>query len=401
MKFIHTSDWHIGRQFHNVSLLDDQRHVLRQIIDHLKTQQADALIIAGDIYDRSVPPAIAVELLDEILNEICNTLGIPVLLISGNHDSAERLRFGARQLKQAGLTIFADSSQVTTPATLTGKSGIAVNFFGIPYHDPETIRHQYDTTIHTHDEAHRFLIEKITQSVISAPLNSSINVLISHCFVDGAEASESERPLSIGGADRVSYLPMTAFNYVALGHLHSPQYRGEPHIRYSGSILKYSFSEQHQQKGVTLVEMDAAGKARITPLPLAPRRDMRIIEGEMNAIIEQGKTDPKSDDYLMIRLTDTHAILDAMGKLREVYPNVLHLEKPGIMAVGEKKAMNREKLKRSEIDMFRDFYDQVSGNKLTVDQSRALEKVIDGLHKTIESTASTEKKSAVTGKEAN
>ena len=382
MKFIHTSDWHIGRQFHNVSLLEDQRHVLTQIVDYLSTEKADALVIAGDIYDRSVPPATAVELLDEVLNKVCNEMAIPVIIISGNHDSAERLRFGSRQLKQAGLHIFGDINTITTPVTIKGKSGIAVNFYGIPYHDPEQIRHHYDTPVRNHDEAHSFVVDQIKQSIeASNQTPGQINILISHCFVDGAEECESERPLSIGGADRVSYAPMLDFNYVALGHLHGPQYRGEARIRYSGSILKYSFSEQHQKKGVTLVELDVNGSATISPLPLYPLRDMRILEGEIADIVEQGKTDPNTDDYLMVRLTDTHAILDAMGKLREVYPNVLHLEKPGIMAVGEKKTMNREKLKRSEIDMFRDFYSQVSGGVLSAEQDSALETVINSLHK--------------------
>lgn len=378
MKFIHTSDWHIGRQFHNVSLLDDQRHVLAQLVDYIQSEHVDALVIAGDIYDRSIPPATAVELLDEVLNKVCHELSVPVIIISGNHDSAERLRFGARQLKQAGLHIISDINKVTEPVTLEDKSGLAVNFYGIPYHDPELVRHHYDTPVRNHDEAHSFLVDTIKHSM---PSSDSINVLLSHCFVDGAEESESERPLSIGGADRVSYTPMVDFNYVALGHLHSPQYRGEPYIRYSGSILKYSFSEQHQKKGISLVELDANGKTNITSLPLTPLRDMRIIEGPLAEIVESGKVDPNNDDYLMVRLTDTHAILDAMGKLRSVYPNVLHLEKPGIMAVGEAKAMNREKLKRGEMEMFQDFFDQVSGNSLSADQSRALEAVIDSLHK--------------------
>ncbi|UZE95354.1 exonuclease SbcCD subunit D [Alkalimarinus alittae] len=388
MKFIHTSDWHIGRQFHNVSLLEDQRHVLSQIIDYIQSENADVLVIAGDIYDRSIPPAAAVDLLDEVLNQVCNEMNVPVIIISGNHDSAERLRFGARQLKQAGLHIIGDINAITDPVVIKSKSGLLVNFYGIPYHDPEQVRHHYDTPVRNHDEAHSLLVDTIKQSIpLPSPATeankseNSVNVLLSHCFVDGAEESESERPLSIGGADRVSYTPMTDFNYVALGHLHSPQYRGEPYIRYSGSILKYSFSEQHQKKGVTLVELDDNGKAHITPLPLKPLRDMRVIEGALTDIIDNGKTDPDSDDYVMIRLTDTHAILDAMGKLRTVYPNVLHLEKPGIMAVGERKAMNREKLKRGELEMFQDFFDQVSGNSLSAEQYSALEAVIDSLHK--------------------
>lgn len=377
MKFIHTSDWHIGRQFHNVSLLDDQRHVLAQIIDAVRLEGADALVIAGDIYDRSVPPASAVKLLDEVFNRVCNELGVPVLLIPGNHDSAQRLGFAARQLKQAGLHIFGDLANVADAVRIKGASGISVNFYGIPYNDPEQVRHQFDRPVSNHNQAQDFLLDKIKQSYEA----EGINVLISHCFVDGAQESESERPLSIGGAERVGYEALMDFNYVALGHLHGPQYRGDRKIRYSGSILKYSFSEQFQKKAITLVEFNPEGEPTLKSLELKPLRDMRQIEGSMAEIIEAAATDPHADDYIMVRLTDQHAILDAMGKLRAVYPNVLHLEKPGIMSVGLRKSMDFEKLKRSELDMFRDFYSQVSINQLSDSQEQALTEVIEGLHK--------------------
>ena len=322
MKFIHTSDWHIGRQFHNVSLLDDQRHVLEQIVAHIKTEAVDAVIIAGDIYDRSVPPAAAVSLLDEVLNKICTELGVPVILIPGNHDGAERLRFGSKQLSQAGLHIIGDLNQITQPVILT-KKDCTVSFYGIPYNDPESVRHHFSADVSSHDEAHEFLVAQI--NAVKAP--NSLNVLISHCFIDGAEASESERPLSIGGADRVSVEPFKAFDYVALGHLHNPQHKGEAHIRYSGSILKYSFSEQRQQKGVTLVEMNPSGLQAITHLPLTPLRDMRTLEGDLETLLQQGATDPHKQDYVLIRLTDQRALLEPMSKLRQVYENVLHIEK--------------------------------------------------------------------------
>ena len=377
MKLLHTSDWHIGRQFHNVSLLDDQSYVLDQLIGYIKDEQVDVVVVAGDIYDRSVPPARAVELLDRVLHSICHDLQVPVVLIPGNHDGAERLRFGARQLRGAGLHILADLRRVAEPITITAASGVSANFYGIPYSDPEQVRGLFDVTVSTHDEAHSFLVGQIKQVLDS----DEVNVLISHCFVDGAEASESERPLAIGGVDYVSAEPLALFDYVALGHLHSPQRRGGEHIRYSGSLLKYSFSEQHQRKGVTLVTMDGRGAPTITTLPLRPIRDMRVVEGALADIIEQGRSDPHADDYLLVRLNDPHAILDAMGKLRTVYPNVLHLEKPGIMAVGEKRAMRRDQLQRSELDMFRDFYAQASGNPLTVEQDHAIEVVIEALHR--------------------
>ena len=374
MKFIHTSDWHIGRQFHNVSLLEDQRHVLQQLIEYIKDEAVDALVIAGDIYDRSIPPADAVALLDEVLHTICLELNVPIVLISGNHDSAERLRFGSRQLKKAGLHILGDVNDVCEPV-LIGSNRHTVAFYGIPYCDPETVRNTTGEAVSTYDEAHTLLVDRINNS----RQKDIPSVLISHCFMDGAEESDSERPLSIGGSDRVSYQPCIDFDYVALGHLHAPQYRGEHHIRYSGSLLKYSFSEQHQKKGVTLVELADTGVST-KHLPLKPLRDMRVLEGELETIIQQGKVDPNADDYLLVRLTDKHAILDPIAKLREVYPNVLQLEKPGMLGIQEQ-PVNREKLKRGELDMFRDFFQQVQGQELSGEQEQALTETIAELHK--------------------
>ena len=375
MKFIHTSDWHIGRQFHNVSLLEDQKHVLAQLIVYIEQESVDALVIAGDIYDRSVPPSTAVELLDDVLVKICMEMDVPVILISGNHDSAERLRFGAKQLRQAGLHILGDIAKVTEPVIIPSATG-DVAFYGIPYHDPEMVRNLSGERISSYDDAHTYLVEQILDS----KSDKHSNILISHCFIDGAEESDSERPLSIGGSDRVSFQPCLPFDYVALGHLHAPQFKGAEHIRYSGSLLKYSFSEQHQKKGVTLVELDANGFKSSKHLPLNPLRDMRILEGELQILLEQGKTDPFNEDYLLVRLTDRHAILDPMAKLREVYPNVLQLEKPGILISGEQE-MNREKLKRGELEMFRDFFIQVYGQEMNQEQDQALQDTLTELQK--------------------
>lgn len=375
MKFIHTSDWHIGRQFHNVSMLEDQRHVLQQLIDYIRTHAVDALVIAGDIYDRAIPPANAVDLLDEVLSEITLTLGVPIILIPGNHDSAQRIRFGAGQLKQAGLHIIGDLADITTPIIISSSKG-DMAFYGLPYNDPEMVRNFSGEAISTYDEAHTYLVNKINE----LKSEEQVNILISHCFIDGAEASDSERPLSIGGSDRVSYQPCESFDYVALGHLHAPQYKGAEHIRYCGSILKYSFSEQHQKKAVTLVEFDENKHASCTQLPLLPLRNMRIIEGEFAHIIEQGRIDPNKQDYLLVRLTDRIAILEPMAKLREVYPNVLQLEKPGMLISGDEN-MTREKLKRNELDMFHDFFVQVQGQEMTSEQKSAIEETISTLLK--------------------
>lgn len=378
MKFLHTADWHIGRLFHNIYLLEDQRYVLDQLLGYIEKEYVDAVIIAGDIYDRSVPPSSSVELLDHVLSQICMDMSIPVVMIPGNHDSAERLSFGSRQLSQAGLHIIGDLDQMTDPVIVNGDEG-EVCFYGIPYFDPQTVRNHFGAQVSSFDEANIYLVEMIT----SRMSKNTANVLIGHCFVEGGEESDSERPLSIGGADKVNYRPFAAFDYVALGHLHGPQCKGEKYIRYSGSILKYSFSEQHQSKGVTLVEMDGSGLNSIKHLPLTPLRNMRIIEGEINTILEQGKVDPNNDDYLMVRLTDRHAILDPMSRLREVYPNVLHLEKPGMLENADN-PINREKLKRGELEMFRDFFMQASGHELTDQQDEAIRKTIQKIHKNLE-----------------
>ncbi|EKO3519824.1 exonuclease SbcCD subunit D [Vibrio fluvialis] len=374
MKFLHTSDWHLGRQFHNVSLLEDQRYVLKQLIDYLKNNVVDAVIVAGDVYDRSVPPTVAIELLDEVVSSICTDLNIPMIMIPGNHDGAKRLGFAAKQMKDAGLHIISDFEQMMTPVVLKSEQAGDVAFYGMPYNDPEQVRHHYQNSVTTHDEAHQFLCECIKAQRDT----SQRHVLISHCFVDGAMESDSERPLSIGGSDRVNHEHFADFDYVALGHLHQPQKKGEEHIRYSGSLMKYSFSEQHQKKGMTLVELNDAGFVAAEHIPLSAPHDMRIIEGELDQLLEQGKTDPSAHDYLLVRLHDKHAILDPMEKLRKVYPNVLHLEKPG-MLIGVDQEMGRARLARGEMDMFRDFFLEAKQEPLSEQQESAMAEVIQSL----------------------
>ncbi|KPQ24638.1 MAG: exonuclease SbcD [Halomonas sp. HL-48] len=374
MRLLHTADWHLGRLFHNLSLLDDQRFVLDQLIDIIDREGVEAVLIAGDIYDRSVPPATAVAVLDEVLTELCSVRNLPVVMISGNHDSAQRLGFGARHLRQAGLHILSDLRDCDRPVTLSA-NGVEVDVFGIPYADPEYVRSQLAVDVRDFDGAHRYLVERINaQRHPSRP-----TVLMSHCFVDGGSASDSERPLTLGGAESVAWEPMQDFDYVALGHLHGPQYRGGEHIRYSGSLLKYSFSEARQRKGVTLVDIDASGVTGIEHLPLVPRRDVRVLEGELDALIDQGRTDANADDYLLVRLTDRHAILDPMGKLREVYPNVLHLEKPGMLEGRGQQTLDRERLQFSALDMFSDFFTQTSGEPMSDEQANAISELIGEL----------------------
>jgi exonuclease SbcD len=314
-----------------------------------------------------VPPAEAVDGLNDFLEQLTMELHIPVIMISGNHDSAKRLGFGAKHMRQAGLHILSNIAEVTKSITIDSDTG-PVNFYGIPYHDPVEVRETFACEVKTYDQAHSYLVDQINAvRPIDIPA-----VLISHCFIDGAEESESERPLSIGGADRVSYEPLKDFDYVALGHLHAPQYKGVEYIRYSGSLLKYSFSEYKQQKGITLVEMDQKGLVSHQHLALEPQHDLRVLEGTLADILESAKTDSHADDYLLIKLTDKHDILDPMGQLRQVYPNTLQLERSQYSLASGSRLKADVSLKRSESDVFNDFFQQVTGNELSEAQQALL-----------------------------
>ncbi|MEE9302232.1 MAG: exonuclease SbcCD subunit D [Thiotrichaceae bacterium] len=388
MRILHTSDWHIGRQFHQVSLLEDQRHVLAQIIEICVSEKVDVVIIAGDIYDRAIPPANAVNLIDETFNHLCNELDIPVIVIAGNHDSPERLGFASRQLGKANLYISGALKENLEPVILHDKHG-DVAFYPIPYADPAIVREVFfcETNdeeeredLRTHDQCMSTIIQQITKPITKqTKFSHTRTVAISHCFLSGGSECDSERPLSVGGAEQVSVKHFKKFNYTALGHLHRQQSLGNERIGYSGSILKYSFSEEHHKKSVTLVDMDAQGQCEITSIPLTALRDMRSISGALEDIIAAAKSDPHCDDYLLISLTDTHAILDPMSKLRAVYPNVLHLERPGLMSRSKQKGVDRELIKQGGLSMFKDFYQQVKDEALTGEQEKLLIALLDEL----------------------
>ena len=375
MRFLHTSDWHLGRQFHNVSLLEDQRHVLGEIVSILSRESIDAVLISGDIYDRSVPPADAIALLDEIIELISQQLKIPLVIISGNHDSGQRLSFGSQLMKSSGVYILGQLQETPDPVILKDDHG-DVAIYGIPYADPASVRDVYKSEAHTHQEAMQVLTSKIKEH----NKKDRRCVVMGHCFIDGGDASDSERPLSVGGADKVSYELFSDFNYTALGHLHGPQYKGQPKIRYSGSILKYSFSEVNHKKSVTIVDMDEEGHCEIEKISLNPKRNMRIIEGCLEEIIANAKNDCNPEDYLLIRLLDTHALYEPMAKLRAVYPNILQMEKPNLSKAGERQLLKRENLKKGEMPMFLDFFQQMCEEELGDDATKIVADLLDKIH---------------------
>jgi len=374
MKLIHTSDWHLGRIFHGVHLTDDQEHVLRQFVDLVADVKPDAVLIAGDIYDRAVPPPEAVALLDDVLSSITLKLKVPVIMIAGNHDSPERLGFGSRVMAERGLHVFGPLSQSIEPIQLEDKSGL-VNLYCLPYAEPPVVRQVFDQEAPDHNSIFKLLLNEAKKK--HPPGRRSI--LMTHAFVAGGEESESERPLSVGGSGMVDAQLFSDFNYVALGHLHRPQKAGFEHVQYSGSLMKYSFSEADHKKAVNIVEMDASGGVKLEKVSLLPRRDVRRIEGNLADIIAGAAKDNGKHDYLMVTLQDKQAILDAMGKLREVYPNVLHIERPMLSIDGKLNNNQADHRKIDDAQLFASFFSQVMNEDLSDDEQRAYKTVVQEL----------------------
>lgn len=374
MRLLHTSDWHIGRQLHGVSLIDEQAHVLEQIVAIAEREAVDAVIIAGDVFDRAIPSTEAVSLLSRTLRRLCLDLGKPVIVIAGNHDSGDRLGFGADLLGSAGLHIVGPLRPEPVCITLEA-DGMAVDIFGLPYAGPLTVRQVLGVDVSSHQEAMVALLERVQ----AARVAGRPTVIVGHCFVAGATDCDSERPLSVGGADRVSADLFESFNYAALGHLHGRQHQGSEHVRYSGSILKYSFSEVAHHKSVTLVEIAPEGDARVRHIDLSPRRDLRIIEGSLEVLLHNGKTDVRADDFILARVSNTESILDVMGKLRDVYPNVLQMQYTGVREAGPLPGAGREMLKKTHMALFEDFFNDVHVEPLSEAQRTYMVNLLEHL----------------------
>ena len=422
MRFLHSADWHLGRVYHGVSLLEDQAHVLQQFVRIAADTRPDAILLAGDIYDRSVPPAEAVRLLDRVLSELILELKIPVVMIAGNHDGPDRLAFGSGLLQRAGLTVRGPVEMEASPLVLRDAHG-EVEIHALPYAEPALVRSACgNDTIADHHAA----LAAQTAAVRAAHVSGRRSVVVAHAFVQGGAESESERPLSVGGTGAVGVGVFDGFDYVALGHLHRPQAIGtkrggegaagasggsaaEAHrsvdavdapdvvdvanvanvanvaapwrsarIQYSGSLLKYSFAEADHAKSVNLVELDAAGNCSVERIPLVPRRDLRILEGELAALVAAAATDPARDDYVLARLTDHGALLDAMGKLRGAWPNALAIERPTLIGDGPGRATADHRRTRIQ-DLFASFHQEATGLAMEPAAQAALDRVVDRL----------------------
>lgn len=371
MKLLHLSDLHIGKRVNEVSLLEDQREVLDEILHLAEKHQVDALLLAGDLYDKPIPPAEAVSLLDDFFTALSRR-GIPVLAISGNHDSPERLNFGARLLEREGIHLAARYQGPQEPVILQDAYG-PVAIYLLPYLKPALVRRFCgEEEIVTYSQAVAWAV-----SQWSIPPERR-NVLVAHQFVTGGVTCESEE-LSVGGLDQIPGEIFAAFDYVALGHLHGPQFVGRETVRYSGSPLKYSFSECRQEKSVTLVTLGEKGQMTVEPLPLHPTRDMREIRGTYEEVTARSfyENTPR-EDYLHVILTDQEDVPEAVGKLRVIYPNLLKLTYDNLRTQNTEAVTGAQQPEeRSPLDLFREFYQMQNNQPLSVEQEAFLKTMLE------------------------
>jgi len=360
MKFFHTADWHLGKLVQGVYMTEDQQYVLEQLIEAIVKEKPDAIIIAGDLYDRSIPPTEAVHLLNETFEKIVLDLQTPILAIAGNHDSPSRLHFGSKIMQKNGLHIVGQFKKNPEPIILEDEFG-EIHFHLIPYCEPSVVRNELENgEIRTHDDAMKAIVEEITEQMDS----TARHVVVSHSFVTPLgraeeNTSESERPLSIGGSEYVNANHFLPFHYTALGHLHQAHYVEDEKIRYAGSILKYSISEEKHKKGFYIVDMDGEGKVEVEKRLLAPKRDMRMVE----ATLEELYTHPESDDYVFVKLLDETPVLSPMEKVKSVYKNAMHVERKQftVSLDGERTDVKRSKM--SDVELFQSFYKEVKGSE--------------------------------------
>ena len=318
MRIMHLSDLHIGKRLNEFSLLEDQAYIFNQIVDIAKEQKIEAVIIAGDVFDKSIPSSAAVQLFDDFLNE-WHELNLPVFIISGNHDSAERVAFGGRLFEQSGIYISPVYDGHIKQIALTDDFG-NINFYLLPFIKPSAVRPFFpELQIDTYNDAVKAALDGL-------PVNpEERNILVAHQFVTGAAVSDSEE-IFVGGLDNIAAELFEAFDYAALGHIHTPQKIGRESVRYCGTPLKYSFSEAAQDKSVTIIDFKEKGSLTVETHPLMPKHDLRKIKGLYNDLVSRGSySEENRYDYISATLTDEQEIPQAIAKLRVIYPNIMQL----------------------------------------------------------------------------
>lgn len=387
MKIIHTSDWHIGKIVNEMSMIEDQKMILEKLLEITKKEKPDVLIIAGDLYDRSVPPVEAVNLLDKTLSDLTVEQGIKVIAISGNHDSGERISFSNKLLEKQGLYIAGEYETLYKKVILNDEFG-EVNFFLVPYKDPAIVRKLLDNKeIRNHNDAMEAVVNMIKKDLN----DNERNILIGHGYVTmnkdkeminyedvNIEVSDSERPLAIGGTDIIDGKLFEDFDYVALGHLHGRQKIGKDTMRYSGSLLKYSFSEVNHKKGVVILDIDRDKNIEIDFKELKPLRDLRNIKGELEDLIEEGRNLTEGrHDYIQAILTDEGELLEPMNKIRSVYPNTMLITRETRRENLNLEAAREGFKVKSEGKLFEEFYKKFGSSEYDEERKEIINKVIN------------------------
>lgn len=371
---MHLADLHLGKRVNGFSMMEDQEYILNRILEIMEEEQPDGLLIAGDVYDKTIPPAEAVRLMDDFLTAVA-AKHVSVFLISGNHDSAERVAFGHQLMQGSGIWISPVYDGTIRHHTLEDRWG-EVNIYLIPFLRPSVVRSFFpDVEIEDYTDALRTIIEDLQVDT------SRRNVVLAHQFVTAAgalpETCDSEQ-LSVGGLDRVDGSVFSPFDYTALGHLHGPQRVGSETIRYAGSPLKYSFSELHQKKSVTVAELRAKGETEIRQIPLQPRREMIELRGTFEEILEEArkKGEPQTDYYHMI-LTDETDVVDALSRLREYYPNIMLLDYDNRRTRSQKEVEQLDRVEeRTPGELFAALYEQQNGQEMDSDRKEYLDGLI-------------------------
>ena len=371
MRLLHISDLHLGKRVGEFSMIEDQRHIINCIFDIIDKCLPQAVLIAGDVYDKSVPSAESVELFDDLLFGL-SSRGVSTFVISGNHDSAERIAFGGRLMDKSGIYMSPVYNGEVSPVTLTDEYG-EVFVYMLPFVKPSNVRRFFeDADIQSYTDALGTAVDAMNID------RSRRNILITHQFVTGALRTESE-DISVGGTDNVDVSVFDGFDYVALGHIHRAQACSFGHIRYSGTPLKYSFSEANDVKSVTLVDIGKKGDVRIELCPLTPLRDMSEIRGTYEQLTLKSFYDNTSytDDYMHITLTDEEDVPDALARLRTIYKNVMKLDYDNTRTRSMGRISGADNVKqRSPLDVFCEFYQEINGKPMGEEQSEFIKNVI-------------------------
>ncbi|MBO5666488.1 MAG: exonuclease SbcCD subunit D [Firmicutes bacterium] len=387
MKFMHLSDLHLGKRVNEFSMIEDQKHIINQILTIADNEGVEAVLIAGDVYDKPIPPVEAVRLLDQFLVDL-QKRGLTVFLISGNHDSVQRLSFGSRLLKTGGLFIAPEYDGTMEPVTVSDDFG-EIDVYMLPFVKPAHVRRFYpEDQIETYTDAVKTALSAITTDEKAASREEKRRrILLSHQFVTGASRSESEE-VSVGGLDNVDAEAYAGFDYVALGHIHGPQEirfeeegaeGGCPRIRYCGTPLKYSFSEADHEKSVTIVDLKEKGDMAVTTVPLTPLHDMRKIRGTyLEVTSREFYREFDTNDYMQVTLTDEDDVPDAVGKLRIIYPNLMKMGYDNKRTRESQEVDGAERVEqKTPLQLFEELYVLQNNQEMTEEQKRVSQELME------------------------